>query len=1014
MTQQHLTLQLLGSTSILLDDKPIKQLSTRAAEALVIYILHQPHPVPREQLADMFFQASEPKQAAANLRAMLSQIKKKLDPFIEITRYTVARREGSGFSADSLWFSEQLTVNSEQLRELALRSALENYHGDFLAGFYLRDAPEFEQWALIERERLRLLAIEGLQRLLRMQEESGDFRGALVSAEKLLAIEPLLESVHRKKMQMLTRTGQRAIALRHFMVAKQIFADELSVDLSVATVDLRDRIQALPDQTPHTLPALRGEFVGRETEIKTLLNLLSQPEQRLITLLGMGGIGKTRLCQEVGRRLLSSGLFLDGLYFVELAGVHAAENLPIQLAALLNIQLRGKSTPSEQLIHAIRERELLLLLDNFEQLVGRKSADFLAKLLRDAPHVKLIVTSRERLNLYEETVFNVEGLPVPATATSGKPTASVELFLRHAQRQRVMRGFDAVELADIATICQQVDGVPLALELAAGLINRYRPHEIAQQIQASFDLLATQYHNMPDRQRSVRAVFDYSWALLTDGEQRTLATLALFVGQFERAAILAIAETTDGQLAALVDKSLLQQHEDERYSLHPLVVQFSAEKLIDPNAKMCHFATYYADLIAGLDLTEHWPTFKARIPTIRFAIENVQKAWHWLLKQAIDAKKRDLIPTIDRMRRPLRSYFLATSEIYAGHLLFNHAHTQLRDAGWATGTEAQQMLLAKVAIHDVDLGRIMGDYPRAIEVAEPHIPRLEQVEAFADLQSAYLMLREAYNYVGRSADANAIAPKYERVVYQMERDELVGSLYLEKAHAARDAGQHSHALELYENAIKLLKPLENPRYLAVAYDYMGAIHYVQGENALAITYQEQALAHAQAGNLAYTEAVILLNLPLSYDLAGDFDKGVAALRRGRQMMEQMNQQSKLVVADRTHGELLMRHERWGEAATHYRAALKRAVQLDVRRVVARVMAHLPLLFCRLGAYQEARAILQHLVDEETLGSFEQAHLATARAILKEISPLTSANLSVAAIVDDFLAQTGKFANDLVL
>jgi predicted ATPase/DNA-binding SARP family transcriptional activator len=984
----------------LLNGKPVKELSTRAAEALVIYILHQPRPVQREQLADMFFQASEPKQAAANLRAMLSQIKKQLNPFIEITRYAVGRREGAGFSADSLHFNQQL--RDERLTVDELRSALDQYQGDFLAGFYLRDAPEFEQWVLIERERLRLLAIDGLQRLIQAQERRGDFRGTLLSADKLLAIEPLLESVHRSKMLMLTRLGQRARALRHFTIAEQIFADELSVDLSTATTSLRDRIQALPDQTPHNLPALRGEFIGRQAEIERLIALLAQPSQRLLTLVGMGGVGKTRLSQEIAGQLHAAGFFLDGVYFIELAGIAATDALPIQLASRLNVPLRGQRDPAEQLIAAMCERELLLVLDNFEQLVGAQSAEFLARVLRDVPDVKLLVTSRERLNLYEETVYNVGGLPVPTDVTTATQVESVTLFMRHAQRQRVVLGFDSADIAAIVSICQRVDGVPLALELAASLVNHYQPQAIAQHIQASFDLLTTRYHNMPDRQRSVRAVFDYSWDLLTSAERKTLTTLALFVGNFRQDAALAIADATVAQLTALVDQSLLQQQGDV-YSLHPLVMQYSAEKLSDPDTQMYRFATYYADLIAGLDLIEHWPTFNARIPSIRFAIENVQKSWHWLLANATRGDAAVLmIPIIDKMRRPLRSYFLATSEIYAGHLLFKQAHAQLRDAGWATGTPTLQMMLAKIAIHDVDLGRIIGDYPRAVEIAEPLIPLLEATEAFADLHSAYLMLREAYRYVGRSADAAAVAPNLERVVFQSERDELVGSLYLEYAHAAREAGNRQRALERYRQAVSLLEPLENPRYLAIAYDYMGAIYYAQDELALALEHQERALRYAQSGALAYTEAVILLNLPLSYAALGDYEKAFATLLRGRQMFQQMNQQSMLVVADRTRGDLLKQQGRWEDAATAYRAALSRAKQLGTQRVTARVLARLPELLCQQNDYAAAQTIMHHLADEETLGSLETRHLAAARLLLAQFSAETPPILPLDHVIDRFL------------
>ena len=1023
----RLQLNLLGGVSILLDGKPIKSLSARVAQALLIYVLHQPRAVAREQLAYLFFGASEPEQATANLRRTLSAIKKELGAFVDISRYEVGVREGANVTVDSIVFSEQLSVNSEQFKSithhaslLTLQDTLTLYQGDFLAHFYLRDAPEFEQWQLQEQERLRLLAIDGLRRLVKLQQEAGDFRGALFSAESLLKIEPLLEQAHRDKMLLLARTGQRGLALRHYAKTVALFDEELGVPVADETTTLFEHIQRLQEPAPLVLPVSRRQFIGRTAELTTLQRLLAQPERRLITLLGTGGIGKTRLSQEAARHTYAEtpGLFLDGIYFVELAGIDSAEATAIQIAQVLGIQLGGKQAVLQQVIGSLRTKEQLLILDNFEQLTD-VAADLVAELLAQAPDLKLLITSRRRLNLYEESVLDLAGLQLPSAddahpsdsmssgeaASSYKAVASsaavasyeaVQLFLSNAQQQRLNFAPTPDEIGIIASICRLLDGVPLAIELAAGWVRQYGLPEIVAQIEDGLDFLATTMRNVPERQRSLRAVFLHSWALLSAELQPTFAKLSLFAGGFTSQAAQTIAGATADDLQALVDRSLLQETTEQRFAVHPLVGEFSAEKLVDPEPLMQRFVAYYAEMIDGIDKIDHWPTFTERLPAIQFAFDNVQKAWRWQLQHALEhAGQHTALQPLDQMRRPLRSYFLAMSQIYAGHLLFRKAHEQLEAADWANGSAEQRLLLAKIAIHDADLGRIIGDYPRSVAIVDRHIGLLEDAEAHDDLHSALLMLREGYRYVGRSAEVAPLTEKLEHVVYQLERDELVGAFVMEQAHAVREAGDRNDALALYKKALKLLTPNQNPRYMAIIHDYMGMIYSGNNEIERAISHQKKALAFARSGNLTYTEAVILLNLPLAYDSAGDLDKALATVEQGRQLLLQMNQQALLVVADRTIGDLYMRHERWVDALPAHRAALRRAQQLDVPRITARVLARLPLLFAHLNMIDAAWHIVRYLDGDETLMTVDRRWLQEGVEKLEGISAEAAPSQSIA-------------------
>ena len=311
----RLEVRLFGGASFLLNGQSVNSLPTRVAQALLIYLLHKKHPVEREKLIDLFFQASEPKQASANLRATLSRLRKELAPFLAITNRTVGINPEANIWLDSAQFGHLIAAGNGE-------AALELYLGEFMAGFFLRDAPEFENWALIERERLRLLAIEALQKQLDSKQEQADYWAALQAVNRLLAVEPLMEAPHRAKMLLLARTGQRPLALQHYKDVTALFEEELGITVSGQTTALYERLGNLAMPPPLAVPPATDAFIGRTQEIDLLTQLLAAPERRLITLFGIGGVGKTRLALETARQLAAEkpGMFLDGIYFVPLVG----------------------------------------------------------------------------------------------------------------------------------------------------------------------------------------------------------------------------------------------------------------------------------------------------------------------------------------------------------------------------------------------------------------------------------------------------------------------------------------------------------------------------------------------------------------------------------------------------------------------------------------------------------------------------------------------------------------------
>ncbi|HET9220883.1 MAG TPA: hypothetical protein VFO07_00180, partial [Roseiflexaceae bacterium] len=327
----------------------------------------------------------------------------------------------------------------------------------------------------------------------------------------------------------------------------------------------------------HNLPSPLTSFVGRADELASLAALLAG-DTRLVTLIGAGGAGKTRLALAIAWQLLPQ--FADGIWWVALAGVqpvgdsaHQRGTLASAVATALGRTLAGRRHPLDELADALQDRAALLVLDNCEHLP--EAAAVARALIEAAPQVRVVATSREPLGLGGEALVRLEGLPVPLPGASDPASyPGVQLFLERAARHTPDWGQGPGTIAATARLCRLLEGLPLGIELAAHWVGHYTPDDIAEAIQADLDFLAVRTRDLPDRHRSLRAVFDYAWHLLSAAEQRALARLSVFRGSFDGAAAEAVAEVDATTLVALVDKSLLRQAGAEHHSLHELLRQF--------------------------------------------------------------------------------------------------------------------------------------------------------------------------------------------------------------------------------------------------------------------------------------------------------------------------------------------------------------------------------------------------------------------------------------------------------
>ncbi|MEN8173240.1 MAG: LuxR C-terminal-related transcriptional regulator, partial [Chloroflexota bacterium] len=382
------------------------------------------------------------------------------------------------------------------------------------------------------------------------------------------------------------------------------------------------------------LPPERTQFVGRRHE---LAEIKRQPsETRLLSLIGPGGIGKTRLALKGAEA--ASADFKDGIFFVPLAPIRSSKDIIQTIAEALKFPIATHEDPGHQLLRYLRSRNLLLVMDNFEHLLD--GVEIVTEILQAAPQVKILATSRERLNLGAETILAVGGLGFPAGDDTHDISTydAITLFLQSANKVRP--GFDPSpdELAQIGDICQIVGGLPLAIELAAAWLHILNVAEIAAELEKDLDILSTEVRDAPERHRSIRTVFDQSWSLLDPAEREIFTLLSIFRGGFTRDAAGQVAGASLKLLSGLVNKSFIHHDPDsDRLGIHELLRQYAEQRLEgSPETHIAAgdaHAAFYADF-----MQQHWDDLKSSRQMLALAeieadIQNIRAAWRHYLDQ---------------------------------------------------------------------------------------------------------------------------------------------------------------------------------------------------------------------------------------------------------------------------------------------------------------------------------------------------------------------------------------------
>jgi predicted ATPase len=484
-----------------------------------------------------------------------------------------------------------------------------------------------------------------------------------------------------------------------------------------------------PSLNPHNLPPQTTPFVGRGDELDEITLMLGSPSCRLLTLLGPGGMGKTRLAVQAATEQLER--FPHGVHFVALAPLGSVDVIVPTIAEALKFSFFGQDDMRQQLLNFLREKELLLVLDNFEHLIA--AADLVNDIMAAAPKVKILVTSRARLSLQGEWVLEVPGLAVPERPESDtrEQYSAVQLFLQSARRAQ--SGFTPTEddWPHIARICHLAEGMPLGIELAAAWVRLLSCQEIADEMARSLDILETSLRDLPARHRSMRAVFEYSWNLLSEAERDVLRAMAVFRGGFRREAAAQIAGATLPLLSGLLDKSLLRRNALGRYEVHELLRQYAEARLAavaeDREAALNRHCVYYTEFLRQREGDLKGSRAQREIlEQIREEIENVRAAWAWAVQHGQTA-------ALDHGLESLVLYYIRRSGFQEGAEALDRAVERL-------APEDRSLLMGRLLTRRSELLHHLGQYRLAGELLQRSLDIVRALDAPDEVALVYYNL----------------------------------------------------------------------------------------------------------------------------------------------------------------------------------------------------------------------------------------------------------------------------------
>jgi predicted ATPase/DNA-binding SARP family transcriptional activator/Tfp pilus assembly protein PilF len=934
----RLELTLLGPLQARLGGEPITTFESNKVRALLVYLAVEADRAQRREILATLLWPDWPQQSALhNLSYALADLRKNLSdrqaqpPFLLITHNSLQLNRASDARVD-LWEFTHL-VNSlpgmadNQLSAIsALKTAVDLYRGPFLEGFSLPDSVPYEEWLAATREQYKRQMLQCLRQLAELYESRGEYEGGLVYANRQIEEEPWREEGHQQVMRLLALSGRRTSALVQYEKCRQVLKAELGIEPGTETKALakaireedlaeikekgpalaedRRRAFSLAEPTPpppeanplvaaepkqkHNLPIQRTTLVGRVHEVRQVRELLAQAS--LVTLTGSGGVGKTRLSLEAAKAVLDD--FGDGVWYVELAALSEPELVPQQVAKTLGVREVPGQPILDSLTSFLRDRQVLLVLDNCEHLLDACSR-LVDALLNASPRLKILTSSREPLGVAGEVIFRVPSLPFPAAGQSLSTESTMGYAALHlfVDRARLVRpGFQvtAGNTASLARICQQLDGIPLAIELAAARTSVLTLEQLASRLDDAFRLLTGGSRSALPRQQTLRATIEWSYQLLNDRERLLFQRLSVFAGGCTLEAAEAIcsgagleAREVLDLLASLAAKSMVSvdfpkdpDADATRYRLLETVRQYAREKLEESGERASLHTRHLEYFLAYIE------TFGPKVYTVDWAIwrrkleaehDNLRLALEWSFSNpaSLEAGLK-LVLAMDYLWG--LSYYLEENEWYKRAAIICQDHPGISQAlyarflGQGSHTMAFNDLQTSLSWNkqSVELARLLGPNRQVI-----------LIKCLLDLvRTTAGDLNDYQQAVKPFAEAEALLQQ----LGSENHPDLRAGLAVAGAALANRQGKYQEAISLARESIQIGEKLGWVHYI-YHHIVMGDAYTGLGEFEQARSYYRQALH--QADEFGDLQKAYILNLLGLVDFSeGYLDKALGYCQEG--------------------------------------------------------------------------------------------------------------------------------------
>lgn len=907
--QPTLKISLLGDFWVEYKGKTVTVLSADRLQSLLAYLLlNRFAPQPRHHLAFQLWPDSSESQARTNLRNLLHNLRANLpeaDLFLDITNLTLQWRSDAPFWLDVDRFqqvrSEAVDAENRNAWQDARRlyeEAVLLYRGDLLPGNY-------DDWISGRREDLRHGFTETLTRLIGIVEGVGDLRAAIQYAQRLLSDDPLNETTYVILMRLYAHNGDRSSIRRIYEQCATTLQRELGVEPSETTQTAYQQFlymeaptltvaspapaPIVPARRRLTPPKSTALFIGREAELAQLAQLIADPHVRLLTITGPGGIGKTQLAMQTARGHTS--IFDDGAAFIGLAPIVSVGLLAQSIAAGIEISLSGGADPEEQLLNALRDRELLLVLDNFEHLLD--GADLLSEILLQSPGVKIVVTSRERLNLHEEWVYDLQGLPIPdGDDTDWEGNSAVQLFLQSARRANANFILAEVDRPAITHICRLLEGMPLGIQLAAAWARMLAPGEIAREIERSLTFLESSYRDVPERHRSLQAVFEHSWRLLSSQEQAVLGQLSLFRGGFDRQAAEAVAGATLPLLSALVDKSLIRRADASRYSLHEVVRQYADSVLRqtgDYEGTRLRHLLHYLALAGELQKKLYGPLQPELLEQLETEHDNLRAALDWAFSSTSAAAQLGAA----RLTTILARFWYLRGHLHEGRNWMERALSAIEgNPSMEASPDELRWIRARLLFGIGEVIAASDDTRAAVPLLEESLSIFRQLHSDRDVVMLLHRISETVSELGDYARAERLLEESLPLARAQNEVWLVGRSLSILASMSLDQGKPERTKALATEALSLFRGEGDSGAVVYLLNVLGQLAAQQGDLTRAAAQLEEALAiNRTVTRLRMGAAWTLRNLGMVAQLQGDYARATTYYQESLVLRQELRQLS---------------------------------------------------------------------------------------------------------------------------